>query len=106
MKGLKYDQGKPEWYLMPFKVLEEVVYVLMHGAHKYGPEDWKITVSRPATKKQMSGKNRYFSAIFRHLREYQGGTMLDKETRRHHLAHVICCCLFIIWKDLFWKNNH
>ena len=32
--GKKFDQGKPEWDLLPTGPLEEVVKVLMHGKEK------------------------------------------------------------------------
>ena len=40
--GVKYDQDKLQWSLMPWDALEETVRVLMYGAKKYPePDNWK-----------------------------------------------------------------
>ncbi len=39
--GQKYDTGKPDYSLLPFEALEQVVRVLDFGAAKYGRDNWK-----------------------------------------------------------------
>ena len=41
MQGIKYDQDKDRWDLVPWSEFKEVVKVLTYGASKYGPENWK-----------------------------------------------------------------
>jgi hypothetical protein len=90
MKGIKHDKDKLEWWLLPFKSLEPVVRVLMFGAKKYAPDNWKNVEPY---------RERYFSACMRHLTAWFEGERKDPETGEHHLAHAICCLLFILWKE-------
>lgn len=88
-KGIKYDDQKMDWTLLPFKQLEEVVKVLMMGAIKYEVDNWKF----------VKPKERYDKAALRHRMSYQMGEKKDPESGCSHLAHEICCCLFKMWED-------
>jgi hypothetical protein len=88
-EGVKHDAEKLDWNLLPLKTLEAVVRVLMHGAKKYAPDNWKKV--QPAS--------RYFAAALRHLVDYQAGTKKDEETGESHLAHAIACLVFLLWHD-------
>jgi len=97
--GVKFDQDKPQWTLIPFKAFEEVVKVLTIGAKKYAPDNWK---------KVPNARQRYIDAAFRHMSAYAGGEKLDQETGKSHLAHAMCCFLFLMAFDLdssLEKNN-
>ena len=83
--GTKDDSQKPNWSLLPLRVLEEAIKVLEHGARKYAVDNWKHV--RP--------RSRYFSACLRHLASYQSGEKLDPESGLPHLAHAICCLVFL-----------
>ena len=89
--GVKYDNGKPQWSLLPFRALKEVVEVLTYGAKKYAPDNWK---------KVPDARRRYIDAGFRHLTAYTTGETNDPETGKHHLAHAICCLLYLVAFDL------
>lgn len=89
MKGLKHDQKKPNWALLPMQTIEDVVRVLDHGAVKYKPNNWKYV--RP--------KSRYFAAALRHLSAYQSGEKRDPDSKLPHLAHAICSLIFLHYKD-------
>ena len=89
--GVKYDQDKPQWTLVPFKALDEVVKVLTIGARKYAPDNWK---------KVPNARQRYIDAAFRHMSAYAAGEKLDTETGKNHLAHAMCCLLFLLAFDL------
>ena len=39
-EGKKFDQGKLDWSLVPFKSLEGMVKVLMFGEQKYSRDNW------------------------------------------------------------------
>ncbi len=85
--GIKFDNDKPQWSLLPFKALKEVVDVLTYGAKKYAPDNWK---------KVPNAKQRYIDAGFRHFTAYAAGEKLDPETGKSHLAHAICCLLYLL----------
>ncbi len=94
--GVKYDNGKPQWSLLPFRALTQVVEVLTYGAKKYAPDNWK---------KVPDARRRYIDAGFRHLTAYTTGETNDPETGKHHLAHAICCMLYLVAFDLGEHND-
>lgn len=89
--GVKYDSDKPQWSLVPFKAMTQVVDVLTYGARKYAPDNWK---------KVPDARRRYIDAAFRHLSAYVSGEKNDSETGKSHLAHAMCCLLFLLAFDL------
>ncbi len=87
--GVKHDQGKRRWTLLPWRELGDVVDVLMHGAAKYPEADnWKRVEP-----------HRYRDALLRHVLAYLEGEAKDPETGKPHLSHAICCALFLAWFD-------
>jgi hypothetical protein len=88
--GAKCDGDKADWSLLPIEPVEEVVQVLMFGAKKYAPDDWKHVEN---------GEVRYFNAAMRHILAWKKGENTDPETGINHLAHATCCLLFLQWKD-------
>ena len=88
--GIKYDQDKPRWELLPLREVEDVVKVLTAGSKKYSDENWK---------KIDNIQDRYFSAAMRHMTAQRNGEVLDKETGLPHLSHAICCLLFMAWEE-------
>lgn len=89
VRGMKHDNGKPRWDLLPWRPVTEVVKVLTFGAGKYGADNWQTVPN---------ARNRYFAAAMRHLTAWESGERLDPESGYHHLAHAICCLLFLMWK--------
>ncbi len=85
--GQKHDQGKARWDLLPYQATASVVDVLTIGAGKYGDNNWQQVPN---------SKARYFAAAMRHLVAYITGNELDPETQKPHLAHAICCLLFLL----------
>lgn len=88
--GRKDDAGKLRYSLLPVAPLRRVVEVLEFGARKYGVGNWM---------KVPDGRVRYTDALMRHVEAWRGGELLDPETKLPHLAHAICCALFILWLD-------
>jgi len=88
-KGVKHDSEKLQWDLVPWEELEEIVRVLTYGAEKYAPDNWKM----------VEPKERYFSALLRHVVAWRKGEKLDPETGISHLAHAGCNLLFLMYKD-------
>lgn len=95
-EGRKFDGEKPQWYLVPWRALTTVVEVLTFGAQKYAPDNWKYVEG---------ARHRYFDATQRHLVAWQEGEMTDPETGKNHLAHAICCLLFLLWFDQEPSDN-
>lgn len=89
-KGSKFDQGKPRWGLLPWAELETVVEVLTKGAEKYSDDNWKQVEHF---------ESRYRDALMRHFSAYCKGETEDPESGKSHLAHVVCCALFLMWKE-------
>lgn len=104
--GIKFDGGKLEWSLLPFEGLAYVVKVLMYGKKKYtqvidgveisGADNWKLVDNR---------NHRYWNAAQRHMIEHQMGNLLDEETKLPHLAHAVCCLLFLLWDIAMQSSN-
>ena len=93
--GIKYDQEKERYDLVPVLALEEVAKVLTAGAHKYN-EDYEEENWR----KVPNATRRYFSATQRHLAKVRKGEMHDTETKLHHYAHAITNLMFLLEKEL------
>lgn len=95
-KGKKYDAGKLPWQLVPWVAMREVVAVLKLGADKYNVGNWKFVPD---------ARDRYFAATMRHLLAWYEGETRDPESGRHHLAHAVCCLLFLLWFSLAGKEG-
>lgn len=86
--GVKHDGEKPDYSLMPFGALDEVVKVLTYGAKKYDRFNWRFVE-----------RHRYEAAALRHISAYQQGEKFDPETGINHLAHAMCSLLFLVEFD-------
>jgi len=86
-KGLKYDDGKLRFDLLPMKPVIEMVKVLTYGADKYSDENWRKVEPLRA---------RYFAAALRHIIAWWEGEELDNESNLPHLAHAMCCIVFLM----------
>ena len=98
--GRKFDSGKLQYGLIPPLALKATVDVLTFGAEKYEPGNWR---------RVPDAERRYFDALQRHLWAWKEGEKKDKESGRNHLAHAMCCLMFLAEKDLsteeVWKDN-
>ena len=88
--GRKFDGGKIRYGLLPPLALKATADVLTFGAEKYEPDNWKHVPD---------SINRYFDAAQRHLWAYKTGEVEDPETGVSHLAHAICCIMFMLDLD-------
>ena len=87
--GKKHDANKPRFSLLPSQIWQ-VIDVLEFGAKKYGVDNWQ---------KVDNSRERYFNACHRHLQAWWSGERLDAESGLTHLAHAVCCLLFLMWGD-------
>lgn len=95
--GIKKDNGKRQWALLPWREVGQVVDVLTLGVKKYSADNWMHV---PAAER------RYFEAAMRHITARQTGQINDPETKLPHLAHAICCLLFWAWFDNKNRRGH
>jgi len=94
--GKKYDNDKLRWSLLPLGALQDVVKVLEFGAKKYAPDNWKYVDQ---------AEERYWNAAMRHIIAYKLESPTDSETGLSHLAHAVCCLLYIQQLDKEEENN-
>ena len=91
--GLRFNEGKIQWHLIPVRAIEEIVKVMMIGAKKYAPNNWKRGFT--------------FSSVcdcaMRHLTAIMGGELYDKETGLLHAAHLGCNAIFLIYFTITGK---
>ncbi len=86
LSGIKHDQDKPDMSLLSSIALVEVAKVMTFGKKKYSANNWRggFAWTRP------------LSAALRHIFAFLGGEDKDPETGLSHLAHAICCLMFIL----------
>ena len=87
MEGVKYDAGKPLMGCIPPHAELLIAEVLTYGAKKYDRENWRTIDCLEV---------RYLDAAMRHLNAYRRGEEIDPESGLPHLAHVVCCLMFIL----------
>jgi len=95
-EGRKDDNHKTRFGLVPPLALLEVAKVLTFGADKYGVDNWRTV--RDAT-------TRYRDALGRHMNMYDQGFIFDDESKLYHLAHAVCCLLFMLELEVAAVNG-
>jgi len=85
-EGIKFDQEKVRYDLLPPELLEGIAQILTFGASKYGDRNWELGMEWM----------RVFGALQRHLWAWRRGENLDPETGKSHLWHAGCCIAFLI----------
>lgn len=94
--GRKFDGGKLQYGLLPPLALKATVDVLTFGAEKYEPDNWKVVPD---------SKRRYFDALQRHVWAWKEGEQIDPESGKHHLAHALCCLMFLYEHDILYSKE-
>lgn len=87
-KGIKFDSDKPDYSLLPFGPLDDIVATMTYGAAKYDRDNWKYVEG-----------HRYQAAALRHISAYMQGDIHDDETGIHHLAHACANLIFIMEQE-------
>lgn len=83
---MKFDDNKPRMALVPASLGIEVAKVLTYGAKKYKANNWRKVQTR----------ERYVSALERHLAAYKNGEEVDPESGLLHISHIACNAAFLI----------
>lgn len=89
MSGIKFDNNKVDLSLLPKVALEEMAKAMMHGAKKYGRNNY--TKGMEAT--------RIIAAALRHITAYNDGQDTDEESGVSHLGHAMACCLMLLHQE-------
>lgn len=85
--GLKDDKGKLRFDLITPESIEGMAEVLTFGATKYKPNSWQNVEN---------GIDKHYASLMRHTIEWRKGEKLDKETKLHHMKHIMTNAMFII----------
>jgi len=93
-KSQRFNVGKIKWTLVHFKSIECMVEVLMFGAKKYAPDNWKIGLNLKEIEDSMQ----------RHLASLIDGEIRDPESGLYHIGHIMCNCMF--WMYHYTKNKN
>lgn len=80
-EGLKFDEGKLRFDLIPVYPLEELARVYTIGAKKYGDHNWRNGLKW----------SRVIRAGLGHFYSWIRGEKYDKMDGQHHLASVVWC---------------
>jgi len=88
-EGLKYDEGKVNLSLLSSTAIIQLGQVLTFGERKYAAHNWRKGILY----------SRVMSACLRHIFTYLGGEKVDSETGLSHLAHAMCCLMFLLEYD-------
>lgn len=90
-EGLRYDEGKERWDLLPYDALFALVQVYTHGATKYAPRNWERGMSY----------GRVVGSLWRHFyKRFVLGERLDKESGLPHLSHFAWNAVALLTYDL------
>jgi hypothetical protein len=85
--GMKYDNGKLLYSLIPPIATKALAEVLTFGANKYAPNSWQTVPD---------AERRYLDASMRHLEAYRSGKPIDTESKLPHLWHLLCNVAFLV----------
>lgn len=92
-KAMRFNDGKLNWSLVHFDSLKPMVRVLMFGAKKYAPGNWKKGLN----------KSEILESMFRHLTALMDGETHDPESGELHIGHIFCNAMF--WTFFYNKEN-
>jgi len=87
--GRKDDSGKLRYDLIPPEALEALTKVLMHGAEKYGDNNWKKGINY----------RRIYGAIQRHLQDWRKGQWIDTDSGLPGLWNAYAELTFLIYYE-------
>ncbi len=100
-EAIKFDEGKPDWSLVPFEALEDMAKVLTFGSKKYSAWNWSENGGFKWT--------RLIASCLRHLFAFMRGEDKDPESGISHISHAQCNLLFLAYyirnKEKFNKDD-
>lgn len=91
LEGVKYDQDKIKYSLLPSYALEAAAKNMTDGLKKYPERDNWMKVD--------NAQERYLDALYRHLESHRRGDVYDTESSdptNTHLAAVVVNAMFLL----------
>lgn len=89
MQAERFNEGKTRWGLVDFQSLEVMVDVLEMGSIKYSDDNWKKGLD----------ERELLESTMRHLASLFNGENIDRESRLHHMGHVMCNAMFYLYHE-------
>lgn len=93
--GARYNEGKPDFSLIPLSTMEGEARVWAYGANKYKAWNWM---------KGMDWSVPY-ACMMRHMAAWQRGEEVDPETGESHLDHAMCNLRMLRYYTDFYKEG-
>ena len=90
--GLKHDEGKLRYDLIPIEILKALAEIYTYGLKDHTENSWKKVK-----------KSRYVAAFFRHFGEMRSGNIYDDDSNHEHSKHMLWNAATICYLDL--KEN-
>lgn len=84
-EGLRYNEGKIRYDLVPAFAQEQYAKVLTLGAVKYAERNWELGMAW----------SKVISSLKRHTAAFEKGEDFDPETGLLHSAHIMCNAAFL-----------
>lgn len=84
--GARYNDGKPDYSLIPMHLLADTARVFTYGSHKYKAWNWLKGMAWSIP----------FACLMRHSFAWFKGEQLDPESGLPHTAHMVCNLLMLI----------
>ncbi len=84
--GVKHDAEKLGMQMLSPVAIVELTRVLDFGKQKYAENNWRKGLKT----------TRLLAATLRHTFAYMSGETNDPESGLSHIAHAMCCCMFIL----------
>lgn len=78
--GARYNEGKPDYSLIPLCTMEDEAKVWAYGKRKYAAWNWCKGMDWDVP----------FACMMRHMSKWQQGEENDPESGLPHLAHAMC----------------
>lgn len=83
--GLRFNEGKPRYDLVPPFAEEQFVRVLTQGASKYKERNWELGMQW----------SKVLASLKRHVAAFERGEDYDKESGCLHMAHALTNAAFL-----------
>ena len=93
--GARYNNGKPDFSLIPLWTLEDEAKVWMYGKNKYAAWNWAKGMDWSVP----------LACLLRHLSAWQRGEEIDSESGLPHLAHAMCNLRMLVMFSKTYKEG-
>lgn len=94
--GLRANEGKLPYHLLPDDAIEAVVKVLQKGAEKYAERNWQ---------QGLRWDSQCAASLQRHLSKWKMGEDIDEESGEPHVALIATNALFLTHFHLTGKGE-